>query len=174
LRFDDRDRRRLGFATVLTIAALPAVWIANRDDPATGPNLAAVGLASDGGAPSTTADAAAIDPMGDVAAEYLEGGSTLPRPVPVPIAVGASDGRVVATGQAIFRRAVGNVDHCLFAGVAPGEMITVINVDNGRSTECRTRAQTPEAPAGELVMHPDRFVQIADLMSAPVDIEVRQ
>ena len=63
---------------------------------------------------------------------------------------------------------------CLFAGVAPGEKVTVVNVDNGRSTECRTGAQQPDAPAGELVMHPDRFLQIADLMSAPVDIEIRQ
>jgi hypothetical protein len=174
LRFDDRDRRRLGVATVLTIAALPAVWIANRDDPATGPNIAAVGLADAAAAPSTTVDVALADPMGDVEAEYLSGGSTLPRPAPVPIAVGTSEGRVVATGHAIFRRSVGHVDHCLFAGVAPGEMVTVVNVDNGRSTECRCKPQRPDAPAGELVMHPDRFVQIADLMSAPVDIEVRQ
>ena len=33
-------------------------------------------------------------------------------------------------------------------------MITVVNVDNGRSTECRTSPRPPDAPAGELVMHP--------------------
>ena len=172
MRFDDRDRRRLGFATVLTIAALPAVWLVNRDDPATGPNVAAVGLAAEGGAPTTTIEP--IDPMGEVQAKYLEGGSTTPPPVQVPIAVGSSDSRVVATGHAVFRRSVGDPTVCLFSGIAPGETVTVVNVDNGRSTECRTRSQQPDAPVGELVMHPDRFIQIADLMSAPVDIEVRQ
>jgi hypothetical protein len=172
LRFDDRDRRRLGFATVLTIAALPAVWLANRDDPATGPNVAAVGLAAESGATSTTV--VPLDPMGEVQAKYLEGGSTVAPPAQVPIAVGSSDSRVVATGHAIFRRSARDAAICLFSGVAPGEKITVVNVDNGRSTTCRTRAQEPDAPAGELVMHPDRFLQIADLMSAPVDIEIRQ
>jgi hypothetical protein len=172
LRFDDRDRRRLGFATVLTIAALPAVWLVNRDDPAPGPNVAAVGLAAEGGATTTTA--VSPDPMGEVQAKFLEGGSTSPPPAQVPIAVGSSDGRLVATGHAVFRRSVGDPDICLFSGVAPGAKVTVVNVDNGRSTVCRTRAQQPDAPTGELVMHPDRFIEIADLMSAPVDIEVRQ
>ena len=172
MRFDDRDRRRLGFATVLTIAALPAVWLVNRDDPATGPNIAAVGLAAETGATSTTL--APLDPMGEVQAKYLEGGSTVAPQAQVPIAVGSSESRVVATGHAVFRRSVGDPGICLFSGVAPGEKVTVVNIDNGRATTCRTRAQQPDASAGELVMHPDRFLQIADLMSAPVDIEVRQ
>ena len=173
MRFDDRDRRRLGVATALTIVALPAVWLVNRDDRASGPNVAAVGLAAEAATPSTVA-AEVNDPMGDVEAKYLQAGSAVPEPAPVPVAVGASDDRVVATGHAVFRRSVGDVDACRFGGVAPGERVTVVNVDNGRSTQCRVSPPHADAPAGELVMHPDRFIQIADLMSAPVDIEVRQ
>ena len=56
---------------------------------------------ADGGAPSTTVDAAAVDPMGDVEAEYLAGGSTVPSP-PAPCRSPSAPAttRVVATGQA--------------------------------------------------------------------------
>ena len=174
MRFDERDRRRLGFATVLTIVALPAVWLVNRDDPATGPNVAAVGLPAEDAAPSTTLDPAAVDPMGDVGAKYLEGDAAIEAPGTVPIAIGTSDERVVANAHAVFRRSVGAVDACRYGGIAPGELITVVNVDNGRSTECWTNPPHPDAPADEVVMHPDLFLQIADLMNAPVDVEIRQ
>ena len=112
--------------------------------------------------------------MGDVDAQYLDGRRCHEAPGTVPIAVGSSDERVVATGHAVFRRSVGAVDACRFDGVAPGELITVVNVDNGRSTECWTNPPHPDAPADELVMHPDRFRQIADLTNAPIDVEIRQ
>ena len=53
-------------------------------------------------------------------------------------------------------------------------MITVVNVDNGRSIECWTARRPADAPDGELVMHPDRFRQIADLTNAPINVEIRQ
>jgi hypothetical protein len=173
LRFDGRDRRRLALASALTLVVLPAVWLVNRDDDGSRPNVAAVGLAAEdaaGGAASTTA----VDPMGDVDARYLDGQPLPPAPVHVPIAVGSTDEVVVATAQAIYRRSVGTVDTCAFNGVEPGELITVVNVDNGRSIECRTARRPVDAPHGELVMHPDRFRHIADLTNAPINVEIRQ
>ena len=112
--------------------------------------------------------------MGEVAPQYLDSTPSAPPPVPVSIAVGTSEDSAVATARAIFRRAVGHVDTCRFNGVEAGELITVVNVDNGRSLECWTAPQPADAPPGELVMHPDRFAQIADFTSAPIDVEIRQ
>jgi hypothetical protein len=163
----------------LTVAVLPAVWLINRDDDAgTRPNVAAVGLPAEDAAtatPSPSDTGGAVDPMGDVDPRYLTDNSAPPpAPQQLPIAVGNTDHQVVATAVAIYRRSVGSVGTCLFNGVGAGETITVFNVDNGRSVECRTKLRSADAPAGELVMHPDRFIEIADLTSAPVHVEIRQ
>jgi hypothetical protein len=173
LRFDDRDRRRLALASALTVVALPAVWLANQDENGSRPNVAAVGLAAEDAAVSA-APTTAVDPMGDVDARYLDGQPLPPPPAHVPIAVGSTDEVVVATAQAIYRQSVGSADTCAFNGIEPGELITVVNVDNGRSIECWTARRPVDAPRGELVMHPDRFRHIADLTTAPINVEIRQ
>ena len=173
LRFDESDRRRLVFASALTVAALPALWLVNQDDSGAGPNVAAVGLAAENGGTGATGAATPADPMGDVDARYLAGSPLTPSPEHVEIAVGSTEDVLVATARATYRRSV-RADTCAFSGVGAGERITVVNVDNGRSIECRTVLRSPDAPAGELVMHPDRFLQIADLTSAPIDVEIRQ
>lgn len=162
-------------ASALTVVALPAVWLVNQDDDGTRPNVAAVGLAAeDGGAGDAAAPTTPPDPMGDVDARYLAGTPLPPPPEHVSIAVGSTDDVLVATAQAIYRRSVGRADTCEFSGVESGELITVVNVDNGRSIECWTALRPADAPASELVMHPDRFIEIADLTSAPIDVEIRQ
>ena len=173
LRFDDSDRRRLVLASALTVAALPAVWLVNQDDEGSRPNVAAVGLAAENGA-ADTASTTPPDPMGEVDARYLAGTSLPPPPQPASVAVGSTDQVVVATAQAIYRRSVGRVDSCQYNGVRAGQLITVVNVDNGRSIECWTTVRPPDGPADELVMHPDRFIHIADLTSAPINVEIRQ
>ena len=173
MRFDDRDRRRLVLASVLTVVVLPAVWLVNQDDGGSRPNVAAVGLAAED-AVAGTAATTSVDPMGDVDARYLDGSPLPPPPEHVPIAVGGTDEVVVATAQAIYRQSVGRVDTCAFNGVEAGELITVVNVDNGRSIECWTARRPVDVPNGELVMHPDRFRQIADLTNAPINVEIRQ
>ena len=55
-----------------------------------------------------------------------------------------------------------------------GELIEVVNVDNGRSVECWSGPQLDEdAPADQLVLSPTGFLAIADLTDAPVPIEIR-
>ncbi|MET0458177.1 MAG: hypothetical protein ABW195_02950 [Ilumatobacteraceae bacterium] len=163
-------------ASALTIVALPAVWLANRDPAGTAgsrPNVAAVGLpAADGG--TAAADTEPVDPMGAVEAGYLEGSSLPPRAEHVPIEFGTSADVLVGSATAIYRRNVGRVDTCLYSGVEAGAHIRVVNADNGRSVECWTALRPPDAPPDELVMHPDRFAEIADLTSAPIDVEIRR
>jgi hypothetical protein len=176
LRLDDRDRRRLLLASALTVVALPAVWLANRDDTTSPrPNVAAVGApVADGEAASVPP--ASVDPMGTVDAQYLDGAVPAPPQTagPVTPAIGTADGRVVATATAIFRRSVTSSTTCLFNGVKVGSHITVVNVDNDRSMTCTTALRPMDQPQDELMMSADAFATIADPSEAPIVVEIRE
>ncbi len=141
----------------------------------TRPNVAAVGLpADDGGTIPPSADTGPVDPMGDVDARYL-------RPADLPvvgagtatIAVGTSPDVLVAVAKATYRSGVG-WHTCVYSGVEAGSTVRVVNVDNDRSIECTTRLRPIDQPQDELVMTSEQFAEIADLTSAPIDVEIRR
>ena len=100
LRFDKADRRRLVLASALTVAVLPAVWLINRDEAATGrPNVAAVGLPA-GGHPVDPDLGVAGRPDGHRrAALPVRGRPTADAAPPAVVAVGSSEDDLVATGD---------------------------------------------------------------------------
>jgi hypothetical protein len=175
LKFDDRDRRRLAFASALTIAALPAVWLVNReDDGSVRPNVAAVGAAV-GDVHEATTTPVMIDPMGTVAPQFLGAAAAGAAPAgPVAPAVGTGDGTVLASGTAIFRRSVRDAKTCVFSGVPSGTHVVVVNVANDRSTDCWTALRPMDAPQDEMVMSAAAFATIADPTAAPIHVEIRQ
>lgn len=171
----------MAFASALTVAAFPAVWLANQDGGAatTGrPNVAAVGLAAESASDEPPpATAPPIDPMGDVEPLYLS--TTPPRPPaqPVEVAFGSGDDQVVARARATYRGSVGRATNgdlaCWYNGIAGGELITVVNPANGRSIECWTVLR-PDDAADEVVLNSSVFAQLADPTDAPVHVEIRQ
>jgi hypothetical protein len=174
VRLDDRDRRRLMLASALTVAALPAVWLVNRDDDSsTRPNVAALGLSP--GEAATSATPETVDPMGTVPPGFLET-DTVPAAVrePVSAVIGTGEGATMATATAIFRHSVGDPRTCLFSGVPGGSHVTVVNVANDRSVDCWTALRPIDAPRDELVMSPATFAEIADPTTAPIHVEIRQ
>lgn len=181
MRFEPADRRRVAFASALTVAAFPAVWLANQDGVVgtTGrPNLAAVGLPAGSGTDEpTSVTAAPIDPMGEVEPLYLS--TTPPRPPsePVEVAFGGGDDELVARARATYRSAVGRAANgdlaCWYNGIAGGELITVVNPANGRSIECWTVLR-PNDAGDEVVVNSSVFEQLADPTDAPVHVEIRQ
>ena len=161
MRLDRADRRRLAFASTLTVAALPAVWLVNRDDTrssTTRPNVAAVGLAAEdasaGQPDGAAASRASFDPMGD--------GD--------PLFARRAAGRAGAAGAAPWRSAAPTkssrlpsrrtadrsapATRCPYNGLPAGTSVKVVNPANGRSIECVTSPSDDD----ELVLHPDRFV----------------
>ena len=181
MRLERADRRRLALASALTVVALPAVWLVNRDDErssATRPNVAAVGLAADDAAtnssrPDGAAPPTSVDPMGDHDFDplFLDEQPAPPAPAPAPVAVGSA-GEVVATALATYSRSVSAGKTCSYNGVPAGTTVKVVNPANGRSIECVTGPS--DGDEDELVLHPDRFAQIASLVAAPVPVEIHQ
>ena len=163
------------FASAVTVAALPAVWLVNRQDAASSPrpNVAAVGQVVDAIVPTTTP--APVDPMGEVSPQFLGGVvSAAVAPTPVVAVVGTGNGPVVAPATAIFRRSIGDRGTCVYSGVPRGSRITVVNVANNRSVSCSTALRPIDEPQDELVMSAEAFGEIAELSTAPIHVEIVQ
>lgn len=75
------------------------------------------------------------------------------------------------TMRATFRSGVG-AGACSVPGMLNGITVTVVNLDNNRSTTCVTGVAA--VGATEMVIHPDRFDDIADLTDAPIPVEIRR
>lgn len=165
MRLDDRDRGRLLLAIVVTLVALPTVWLANRRaDDAPRPDVSAAA-----GAGTEVDDG--FDPMGEPGAAYIEANPTPTAAPPPRVVVGTTPDELVATTFGTYRHEVA-WDRCLYNGVGLGEEVTVVNVANGRSTTCTTSY----LPGGgdEVVLNTERFRRIAALVNAPIHVEIRQ
>lgn len=177
MKLDDQDRGRLLLVSVVTLVALPTIWLVNRSEDGAGsarPNVAAVGLA-----PGEANDAVVtpradsnFDPMGAPDPIYLEAITTVAAPPAPAVGVGTEADVLVGVGTGTYGNSVSGRT-CLYNGAGYGEQITVVNVANGRSTDCTTSPLS----SGELdvvVLSAARFAAIADLTAAPVHVEIRQ
>jgi len=163
---------------VITLLALPTIWLVNRDEAGPSsprPNVAAVGIdPGEADEASTSPGAAAatdFDPMGASGAMYLEPATSVVPPDSPVIAVGTFPDEAIATARGSYRRD-GAADTCLFNGLPGGEDVTIVNVANGRSVECTTSVF--QGDSDMLIMHVSRFQKIADLTAAPIHVEIRQ
>ena len=174
VRLDRADRRRLAFASALTVAALPAVWLVNRDDArssATRPNVAAVGLA---------AEDASADSRRRAADQRRPDGRRRPavrrRATGRAGARGAAPWRSAAPTKSSRRRSRRTADRSARRRLPvqrPARRYCGEGPQPRQRTVDRVRHQ-PRATASELVLHPDRFVLLAGLSAAPVPVEIHQ
>ena len=134
------DRRRLALASIFTVAALPALWIINRDDAGSAaPRLGAAGVPSVGAdeAPSTSA----YTPDRPI---FLDGPPSGADPAVVDIIIPPAPTATEATGRASFRRYPDPTKRPCTTALAPwGKTLTVTNTDNGQTTSCVNSISTP-------------------------------
>ncbi len=176
MKLTDTDRRRFTAATVLTLLALPALWLANTSDDSAAPNLAVAGIdpAAEAAASSGAAAAPADDDLGEVAPVFLEGPTSAAGAGKSPIAIPARPLVDAVIAKATFRSTVPD-GSCVVGGITNGSTITVVNLDNNRSVTCRT-ILAPGAGDGssDVVLHTSAFAGIADLTDAPISVEIRR
>jgi hypothetical protein len=60
---------------------------------------------------------------------------------------------------------------CLSNDLPSGVRVTVTNLDNGRTVECRVQL-APIATGDLVTLHPDAFLQIAVPTDAPAHVEI--
>jgi hypothetical protein len=163
------DRRRLALASIFTVAALPALWIINRNDAdSAAPSLGAAGVPEVGAnqAPSTST----YTPDAPI---FLNGPPSGADPAVVDIIIPPGPTATEAKGRASFRRYDDGSKRPCTTALAPwGAQLTVTNTDNGQTTTCVNSLSTP-LPAGvDIVLHTDVFVAISDLADAPVPVRI--
>jgi hypothetical protein len=163
------DRRRLVLASIFTVAALPALWIINRNDAGSAaPALGAAGVPQVGANQAPSTSAYTPDPP-----IFLNGPPSGADPAIVDIVIPPGPTASQATGRASFRRyADPSIRPCSTALAPWGKTLTVTNTDNGQTTTCLNSISTP-LPAGvDLVLHTDLFTLISDLADAPVPVRI--
>ena len=163
------DRRRLVLASIFTVAALPALWIINREDAGSAaPALGAAGVPQVGAnqAPSTSA----YLPNPPI---FLNGPPSGADPAVVDIIIPPGPTATEASGKASFRRYDDPTKRPCTTPLAPwGSTLTVTNTDNGQTTTCVNSISTA-LPAGvDIVLHTDIFTVISDLADAPVPVRI--
>ncbi len=163
------DRRRLVLASIFTVAALPALWMINRNDAhSAAPKLGAAGVPRVGADTAPPTSAYTPDPP-----IFLDGPTSGAGPAVVDIVIPRAPTATEASGRASFRRFADATNRPCSTALAPwGKLLTVTNTNNGQTTTCLNSVSTP-LPAGvDLVIHTDIFTSISDLADAPIPVRI--
>jgi hypothetical protein len=176
------DRRRLVFATIVTIVALPTLWFTSRDEASDGAlspvaiavNGRPVAEAARGASPTTTSSPTSV--VGDDEPVFMAG-PTAP-PVPEPAVASPELPAEQASGRATFRRWDGatvtqlRAHPCQTFLAPPGTRLTVTNVNNGRSVRCVNVAAEVPPQNAIIVLHTEGLLAIGELADAPLPVRV--
>lgn len=155
------ERRRLIFAAVVTLVAIPALLMSRgSDEPADG----AVASTS---APTTT-DPGPADPA------FLPEDNGATAPSIITVNVPAPPSGTVLTGTASFIRwpETLGLRPCATPNALIGAIITVTNLDNGRSIICNNVSIERLPGKAIIIVHTDVFMEIADLVDAPIPVRI--
>ena len=161
MAFEDSDRRRTFLLALLTIVALPAIYLATRSDvpvdseavpAASGPNRAPIDFVQD-------------KPV------FLDGPILVREDEPPRIAVPQRPAQESVRLAATFRSSVAGARTCLVLDVQSGITVRIENIDNGRSITCVT-GFAPFDQQVDVVLPTESFAELADLTEAPITIEL--
>lgn len=156
------ERRRLAVALIVTLVAVPALMLSGGGDGGT-----------DDTAPVTTSSGSSDTQPLDPAFLPNSDVSTTLGPITVNVPPAASG--IHVKGDASFIRWPSELTDDLRICASPhatiGAVITVTNLDNGRSLTC-TNATTESRGDLVIIIDADVFIEIADLVDAPIPVEI--
>ncbi|WP_420452826.1 hypothetical protein [Ilumatobacter sp.] len=176
MAFEDTDRRRTVFLALVTILALPALYVLNRteiDDGSDG----ATAVVTDGSVvgsddPGTGGRTPSRPPIEapDDEPVFMDGGAPRDEPRVAEVAVPARPESPPAQMDASFRRTIGE-STCPVLDFEAGVDVDVTNLDNGRTIECTTTSAGDDQVAG-IVLGFEAFSRLADPTEAPIPVDV--
>ncbi len=155
------ERRRLFIAAAITIVAVPALLISG------GSNDGTDDVASSTNAPSTT-EMTPADPA------FLPPEDSSPAPEIITVNVPAPPSGTVIKGVASFIRwpETLGLRPCATPNALIGAIITVTNLNNGRSIECNNVSIERLPGEAVIIVHTDVFLELADLVDAPIPVQI--
>ncbi len=161
-------------ASIVTVIALPFLWASKQDSPSS--QQAGVAAIGESGGIQLAGGTSATTPVtGDVsfvASEpgYLGPDTARTAPGSIALTVKAAPTGSHATGDATFHDLAAGGNVCQ-TNVAPaGTTLHVTDTDNGRTVDCKIVSVVP-APTGILiVLGPDAFRVLADVVESPIPV----
>lgn len=159
------ERRRLVVVMALTVVLLPLMFVGGGDGESTTTDPAASSLPDVGGVASDTEPA-------NPAFLPIEGDSGAPEIITVNVPA-PPEGTVIK-GDATFIRwpQTMGLRPCATPNAVIGAVITVKNLDNGRTLTCDNVSVQQLTSGNIIVIHTELFTEIADLVDAPVAVEI--
>lgn len=155
------ERRRLAVALIVTLVAIPALM------------LSGGGGTSDDLTPVVTSPSSDDSKPLDPAFLPTGGATTSLGPITVNVPPAATGTHI--KGDASFIRWPSDITNgkriCASPHATIGTEITVTNLDNGRSLTC-TNATTESRGDLVIIVDADVFIEIADLVDAPIPVEI--
>jgi hypothetical protein len=168
----------LTVATLITVAALPALWLMQRDASTPGSAGVAAAGANGGIAINAAEDATTAAPTTEAATSTTTPSVVLVTEAPTAIAPVSStipaDRRL--SGDATYKRYTGyGVSNPCLAPMAPlNKEITVRSLNTGRTITCLNVVSYAQlaSPNLVIVINTDTFLQMADTRDAPTQVEI--
>ncbi len=159
------ERRRLVVAAAITLIAVPALLLSGNDS------------SSSTNTTSIVPSAVLIAPNDSEPAEpaFLPENNDLQAPEIITVNVPAPPSGSNVKGTASFIRWRGDLlglRPCATPHALIGAVITVTNLNNSRSLECNN-VSIQALPGGHIILiHTDVFLDIADLIDAPIPVQI--
>jgi|688.fasta_scaffold158483_2 hypothetical protein len=163
------DRNRLTVVTIVTIVAVPLLWITSAGTQSGTETTVDTAVA----ATTTTLQLGLATDITADSPVNLEGPSVESPTGTGQIAYPANNDGQMRRGIATYKRFPDIVKTGCATNVAPlGSIITVRNLNNGRKVECTNLNIGYVPPNVDLVLHTDLFEDVAELKEAPLPVEM--
>lgn len=158
------DRRRVAWASALTVVALPAIWMLGVSDKSASPSLGAAGAPRP---EATAAPEVSYKPELPVFLDRQE--QVAPPPAVIDIAVPPATSPNDTAARASYKRLGAGV---CWSTLAPGGThVTVTNVANRQSIACRSVVGA--LPDGvDIIIDTDDFAKIGNLADSPIHVRI--
>ena len=154
------ERRRLLIAAAVTVVAIPVLMISGGSD-----------SSSDESSTPTTVVVENSEPADPA---FLPVEDSTPAPEIITVNVPAPPSGTVIKGIASFIRwpETLGLRPCATPNALIGSIITVTNLNNGRSIECNNVSIQQLPGDAVIIIHTEVFLELADLVDAPIPVQI--
>ncbi|MFZ9676042.1 MAG: hypothetical protein ACO3FR_04605 [Ilumatobacteraceae bacterium] len=157
---NSNERRRLLIAAAVTVVAIPVLMISGGSD-----------SSNDESSTPTTVVVVNSEPADPA---FLPVEDSTPTPEIITVNVPAPPSGTVIKGIASFIRwpETLGLRPCATPNALIGSIITVTNLNNGRSIECNNVSIQQLPGDAVIIIHTEVFLELADLVDAPIPVQI--